>query len=100
LIANGIDIWGKDISDEFIKEFRRVYCVQFSALPTNTQFGERGVKESSYVSLSCRNKVNRSILAISRSKMLPEALALGRVEFRLAMVKLHNYKERGRWNIN
>ena len=83
LIANGIDIWTKQINIPCLSTYSLLYLHRYSALPTNTQFGERGVKESGYVSLGRRNEANRSVLAISRGKLLPEALALGREEIRV-----------------
>ena len=58
--------------------FCQLYLEQYSAFPTNTQFVERGVKESGFVALGRRDEKNRTILALSRSKVLPKALALGR----------------------
>ena len=59
---------------------RDEYLHQYAALPTNTQFVERGVKESGYVTLGRRCESNRTILAIARGKDLPEALANGHQE--------------------
>ena len=53
---------------------------QYSSLPTNTQFTEIGVKESGVVSLGRRGETNRSILSISRGKLIPDALKKGREE--------------------
>ena len=58
--------------------FKNAYMPCFSALPTNTQFTERAVKESGYVSLGNRNEKQRSILAIACGKTLSEALEKGR----------------------
>ena len=78
-IAVGQDMWAKD-ADPVLLRFRQQYLEQYSALPTNTQFVERGVKESGYVSLGKRCESNRTILAIARGKVLPDALNLGREE--------------------
>ena len=80
LIANGVNIWDKNYTLPFIALFCNTYSNRYSALPTNTQFGERGVKESGYVTLGHRNESSRSVLAISRGKLLHEALAVGRDE--------------------
>jgi len=79
LIANGGDIWSDDACD-ILTSFRNIYLYQYSSLPTNTQFTERGVKESGVVSLGRRSETNRSILSISRGKLIPEALKKGREE--------------------
>ena len=57
-----------------------MYRVQYAALPTNTQFGDRGVKELEYITLERRNEAYQYILDISQGKRLPKALALGRGE--------------------
>ena len=49
-------------------------------MPSNTQFTERGVKESGYVSLGQRNETNRSILAIACGKTLKETIKKGQEE--------------------
>ena len=49
-------------------------------MSSNTQFTERRVKESGYVSLGQRNETNRSVLAIARGKTLKKALKRGREE--------------------
>ena len=78
LIAQGKDIWME--RNPTLYSFRLLYLIRYSALPTNTQFTERGVKESGYVSLGRRGEANRSVLAIARSKLLPDALKRGREE--------------------
>ena len=78
LIANGIDLWVS--MNKSLLEFKKVYLLQYSALPTNTQFTERGVKESGYVTLGRRGEANRSILAIAQGTLLPEAMCAGRAE--------------------
>lgn len=79
-IANGVNIWDEDNTLPCISHFKEIYTQRYSALPTNTQFGERGVKESGYVSLGRRNESSRSVLAISRGKLLPESMAIGKSE--------------------
>ena len=69
-----------NVSIPALVELRTTYIHRYAALPTNTQFGERGVKESKYASLGRRNEPSRSILAISRGTLLPEALAAGHSE--------------------
>ena len=79
LIATGGDIWSDDAC-KVLSAFRTTYLNEYSALPTNTQFTERGVKESGYTSLGRRGEINRSIFAMSRGKIIPEVLKKGRVE--------------------
>ena len=79
LIANEGNIWSDDACAILIF-FHNIYFYQYSSLPTNTQFTERGVKESGVVSLRRRSEINRSILPISRGKLIPEALKKGREE--------------------
>ena len=50
LIDKGGDIWHADVC-EILVSFRNIYLQKYSALPTNTQFTEHGVKESGVVSL-------------------------------------------------
>ena len=76
LISGGADIWQENQVNRTIVDFRQLYLEQYSAFPTNTQFVERVVKESGFVALGRRDEKNRTILALSRSKVLPEALAL------------------------
>ena len=57
---------------------KEIYLTKYSALPTNTQFAERGMKESGYVTLGRRSEKNRSILAVARAKLRPDALVKGR----------------------
>ena len=67
LIAIGEDMWA--INDNpLLVALREDYLHQYAAVPTNTQFVERGVKESGYVTLGRRCKSNRTILAIARGK--------------------------------
>ena len=53
LIASGANIWQQD-KDKTLLSFRNCYLQKIAAIPTNTQFTERGVKESDYVSLGRR----------------------------------------------
>ena len=76
LIANGHNIWHSD-APTVLTKFRQLYVEQLSALPTNSQFTERGVKESGYVSLGRRSEKYRSTLAIARAKIIPDAMASG-----------------------
>ena len=78
LIANGANPWTS--SNSTLTDLKNLYLFQYSALPTNTQFIERGVKESGYVTLGRRGEKNRSILAIARGKLLPDAMCAGRAE--------------------
>ena len=95
LISNGSNIWfpsGSPTAKKNLKDFRKAYLHEFSALPTNTQFVERGVKESGYVSLGRRGESQRSVLAISQAKLLPEAMKLGRDEIQTNT--LNSYRKR------
>ena len=62
-------------------------------MPTNTQFVERGVKESGFVTLGRRNETNRSILAISRATIIPEGLLKGRQEINHENIENNDEKE-------
>ena len=79
LVALGHDMWSPTIVGPLL-QLRQVFLREFSSFPTNTQFVERGVKESGYVSLGRRAENNRTILAIARGKVLPEVLRLGHLE--------------------
>ena len=76
LILSGSNIWF--CSHGILVAYKHEYLQQYSALPTNTQFTERGIKESGCVSLGRRFKHNHFILAISRRRILPNALLKGR----------------------
>eukprot|EP00957_Ditylum_brightwellii_P187953 14310126-Ditylum_brightwellii.AAC.1 len=54
--------------------------MKYSALPTNTQFVECGVKDSGYVTLGQRNKMNCSIMAVICSGAIMDVLKQGREE--------------------
>eukprot|EP00957_Ditylum_brightwellii_P193183 14709457-Ditylum_brightwellii.AAC.1 len=58
-------------------EMRQCYLLEYLSLPINTQFVERGIKESGYVSLGRRQEINRYILAAARGKVPHEALQHG-----------------------
>ena len=81
MIARGADI-GAPNADGVLLLIRDEYLHQYAALPTNTQFVERGVKESGYVSLGRRAEQNRTILAIARGKVLPDSLVNGRLQMK------------------
>jgi len=89
LVADGRDMWNGSVPA--LVEFRKIYLLRYAALPTNTQFGEQGVKELGYVTLGRRNKSNRSILAISQGTLLPGALAVGRSEIECQKKHLPHY---------
>ena len=73
MIADGYNAW-RNAAGNTLASFRQLYLHQFSAFPINSQFTERGVKESGHVSLGRRNETHRSLLAISRAKIMPNAL--------------------------
>ena len=77
LIASGFDIWDHNATTHLL-QFADIYRFNISAFPTNSQFTERGVKESGYVTLGRRTKKNRSALAIARAKIIPDAMAAGK----------------------
>eukprot|EP00957_Ditylum_brightwellii_P166062 12643229-Ditylum_brightwellii.AAC.1 len=54
--------------------------MKYSALPTNMQFVECGVKESGYITLGQRNKTNCSIMAVMHDEAMMDALRQGREE--------------------
>ena len=82
LIADGCDIWNNSATP-VLTSFCDLYLTRYLALPTNTQFTKRGVKELGYLSLGQMGETNWSILAIARGKILPEALTIGRKEVSL-----------------
>ena len=65
LIVEGGDIWS-DTTSDILVPFCNIYLFKYSALPTNTQFTERGFKESGVVSLGKRGETNRSIFYLPR----------------------------------
>ena len=79
LIAGGGYIW-IDNACAILSSFHTIYLQEYPALPTNIQLTERGAKESSYISLGRRGETNRSIMSISREKLIPKALKKGQTE--------------------
>ena len=65
-IGDGADIWSLNTH---LSAFADIYRARYAALPTNTQFTERGVKESGYVSLGRRGEKNRSVLSTARARL-------------------------------
>ena len=74
VISHGVDIWASNTDPIY----HNIYLLNDAALPTNTQFTERGVKDSDFVSLGRQGETNRSILTIARVKYIPEALHVDR----------------------
>lgn len=87
MISRGIDIWASHTDPIY----RNIYLLKYAVPPTNTQFTEKGVKESGFVSLGRRGETNRSVLVIARGKILPEALHVGHAEIGL-IVSNHNLR--------
>jgi len=79
-------MWADGALSARFQQLRDIYLYQYSVMPSNTQFTERGVKESGFVSLGRINKTNQSILAITRGKTLKEALKKGRKESQLLVI--------------
>ena len=77
LISQGYDIW-EDAAPTPLVAFRNLYQARYAALPTNSQFTERGVKESSYITLGRCSKKHQSILSTARAKLIPDAMVKGR----------------------
>ena len=50
LATGGSNIWAHN-ANTILKYFKESYIFEYAALPSNTQFMERGVKESGYVAL-------------------------------------------------
>ena len=73
LVAGGSNIWAPN-KNTILKDFKETYIFEYTALPMNTQFVGRGVKESSYVALGQRGESNQAILDIAIGKILPGAL--------------------------
>jgi len=72
MIADGGNIWASNPCDTLL-QFQQLYLHCYAALPTNTQFTERGVKESGYVSLGRRGETNCSVFAMTRAQIVPDA---------------------------
>ena len=77
LLSNKFDIWDPTSTPK-LQQLRDLYLNQYSALPTYTQFMERGVNELDYVSLGRFNETNMSVLVMSRGKVLKGALKRGK----------------------
>eukprot|EP00957_Ditylum_brightwellii_P149607 11392279-Ditylum_brightwellii.AAC.1 len=60
-VAGAADLWGHDACGEVLAFCNR-FLLKYSSFPTNTQFIERGVKDSGYVSLGRRNETSRSVM--------------------------------------
>ena len=73
-------IWADNQPHICLKEFKKIFLHNYSALPTNTQFTERGVKESAFISLCKRNEKSRAIYAMARGKAIPEGLLQGKIQ--------------------
>ena len=82
-ISGGWDIW-RSAASLPLKSFCLLYLHKYAALPTNTQFIERGAKESGYVFLGRRGETNRIVFKITRGKTIPDVLKKGRKEIQLA----------------
>ena len=80
LLSSGCIFWAEAAISVRLQQLRDIYLYQYSAMPSNTQFTERGVKESGYVSLGWRNETNWSVLDIARGRTLKEALKRGQEE--------------------
>ena len=61
-----------------LRLFTNIYRYCYSALPTNSQFTERGVKESRYISLGRHSKKNLLALTVTRAHIIPDAMAKGK----------------------
>jgi len=78
LVSLGHGIWIKH-TNPIIRAFVNLYCYRYSALPTNSQFTERGMNESGYFSLGHCSEKNRSALAITRDHLIPDAIVIKRL---------------------
>ena len=78
LIADGRDIWDNTSTKTTpLSLFADCYRLNYAALPTNSQFTERGVKESGYVTLGRRSEKNRTVLSTARALLIPNAMSAG-----------------------
>ena len=77
LLSQGGNIWTNSTLPPLL-QFKHLYQTRYAALPINSQFTKRGVKESSYVTLGRRSEKNRSILSTARAKLVPDAMIKGR----------------------
>ena len=82
LISAGQDMWDSLRTNRYLQELKENYLLNFSSLPVNTQFVERGVKSSNYVTIGRRKEASRSIWIMARGKALPEGLQKAREEIR------------------
>ena len=76
IISRGVDIWVSNTDPIY----SNIYLLNYTSPPIHTQFTERGVKESGFVSLGRRGETNHSIFAIAWGKYFPEALYIDRSE--------------------
>ena len=77
LITSGANIWAANTYPT-LNAFKHLYLHEYAALTINNRFVEQGVKESGYAALGRRGEANRTVLAIARGKILPEALQNGK----------------------
>ena len=67
------DMWSPHHKTSALGRFKHIFLERLAALPSNSQFCERGVKESSQVSLGKRSEGTRSIVALARGSTIEEA---------------------------
>ena len=73
LIKDGYNLWkAAKYKSPVIISYQTFFMLRLGRLPRNTQFTERGVKDSKYVTLGNRNELTRSIFALARSTMIDE----------------------------
>ena len=90
-IVDGEDIWSVNTN---LSAFVDLYRSRYAALPTNTQFTEREVKESSYVSLGQRGEKNRTVMSTARTRQMPDAMHKGMKLIAMDCDKKDCFKER------
>ena len=95
LVASGEDMWA-DGAPTILANLCNVYLHQYTALPTNTQFVERGVKESRYVLLGQCDEQNRITLAIARATVLPDCLLTGHLDINDKEEEMNRYQLKGK----
>eukprot|EP00957_Ditylum_brightwellii_P176873 13473046-Ditylum_brightwellii.AAC.2 len=73
LLAKGANLWEINTVNYFVV-LKDVFLYQFLSVPTNTQFVERGTKETDVVALGHREKTGCSLLVTDCAKTLQEKM--------------------------
>ena len=79
-IRQGMNMWDTAHNDSPLGALRDNFVQKSSALPSNSQFTEQGVKESNYCTLGRREEKTRSIQALARGTTVSEANLSAKIE--------------------